>query len=616
MAMEFGKLNFAVGFNRTSAFPLDANSYFEDYDSAVTAAAGAAEVGSADSAYYIGQVIIVKDATKGVGLYQINAEKELIKFGQASSADELTEAVNALQARCTTIEGKLILATAEKDGFLSKEDFSKLTAIEAGAQVNKLESVKVDGAALEITEKAVNIDLAGALALYAKSADVTAALGKKVDAVEGKGLSTNDYDATAVAEVAKIKDKADASTVTELSGKVTKNTEDISTINGKLAGLTGAMHFVGTSTTDPMGESGATVENYSTFTSGDVCLFGNKEFVYNGTAWVELGDEGSHLTKTEAASTYLTKTDAERTYTTESQVQDLAQSVATQAKDDAIAEMTNMLDDYSNTTATQELIATAKSEAISEAGTAADGKITEALKAYTNTESLTSLLAAKADKSAQDATEAKATANATAIKALQDVGAEKNVIQTVSAEFAIDTERNLTVKEISKDKISGLAGALDKKVDKVEGQRLITADESTKLSKLTLGADETITIDGKIAADNVDGLGTWITTNRDTLAGLLSADNATKLEGVEAGAQVNQLESIKINGVAQSVVEKSVNIPMATGTLLGVVMANAAENGVAVATNGKMSVHSLNVNKLVQTAGDVLILDGGNASGN
>lgn len=167
MAMDFGKLNFAVGFNRTSAFPLDANSYFESYDEAVTAAAGAAEVGSADSAYYIGQIIIIKDAAKGVGLYQISAAKELVKFGQASSADELAEAVSALQTRCTTIEGKLILATTEKDGFLSKEDFAKLQGIASGAQVNKLESVKVDGTALEITDKAVNIDLAGALTPYA-----------------------------------------------------------------------------------------------------------------------------------------------------------------------------------------------------------------------------------------------------------------------------------------------------------------------------------------------------------------------------------------------------------------------------------------------------------------
>ena len=95
MATEFGKLNFAVGFNRTSAFPLDANSYFENYADALTAASGAAEVGSSDSAYYIGQILIVNDKSetdnKGLGLYQITASKTLVKFGQASSADEIGE---------------------------------------------------------------------------------------------------------------------------------------------------------------------------------------------------------------------------------------------------------------------------------------------------------------------------------------------------------------------------------------------------------------------------------------------------------------------------------------------------------------------------------------------
>ena len=612
MAMEFGKLNFAVGFNRTSAFPLDANSYFEDYDSAVAAAAGAAEVGSADSAYYIGQVIIVKDATKGVGLYQINAAKQLIKFGQASSADELAEAVSALQTRCTTIEGKLILATAEKDGFLSKEDFSKLAGIAAGAQVNKLESVKVDGTALEITDKAVNIDLASALAPYAKSADVTTALGKKVDAVEGKGLSTNDYDAAAVAEVAKIKDKADSSTVTELSAKVTKNTEDISTINGKLVGLTGAMHFIGTSTTDPMSEGGATVENHPTFASGDVCLFGKKEFVYNGTAWAELGDEGSHLTKTEAAATYLTRADAETTYIT---AEKAATDIAT-AKNEAItaagAAVDTKLEDYSNTAATEELIATAKGEAITAAGTAADGKITEALKGYTNTTDLTALLGNKADKTALQATDAKVAANETAIQALQAVGAERNVIQTVSTEFAIDDARNLTVKAVDKSKITGLDTALAGKVDKAEGYSLLSPTDKQKLDALVIG-ESGVEISGKVNASNVEELDTWITTNRDKIGGLLSTADATKLEGIEAGAQVNQIESVKVGGTALSTVEKAVNIPIADATTLGVVMSNAVENGVAVAADGKMSVQSLNVQKLVQTTGDILVLDGGNA---
>ena len=170
MSMNFGKLNFAVGFNRTSAFPLDANSYFENYNDAVTAAAGAAEVGSADSAYYIGQLLIVKDTTEGVGLYQINAGKTLTKFGQASSADELASKISALEARCAVIEGKLILATTEKDGFMSKEDKAKLDGIAEGAQVNVLEGVKVDGTELEIVDKKVNIDLSS----YAKKTEVEA----------------------------------------------------------------------------------------------------------------------------------------------------------------------------------------------------------------------------------------------------------------------------------------------------------------------------------------------------------------------------------------------------------------------------------------------------------
>ena len=170
MSMNFGKLNFAVGFNRTSAFPLDANSYFENYNAAVAAAAGAAEVGSADSAYYIGQLLIVKDTTEGVGLYQINAGKTLTKFGQASSADELASKISALETRCSVIEGKLILATTEKDGFMSKEDKAKLDGIAEGAQVNVLEGVKVDGTELEIVDKKVNIDLSS----YAKKTEVEA----------------------------------------------------------------------------------------------------------------------------------------------------------------------------------------------------------------------------------------------------------------------------------------------------------------------------------------------------------------------------------------------------------------------------------------------------------
>lgn len=64
MALNFGKLNFSVSFNPTSAFPLDARSYFESYADAVAAAAKAVPAGSTDAVYYYGQTLVVVENSK------------------------------------------------------------------------------------------------------------------------------------------------------------------------------------------------------------------------------------------------------------------------------------------------------------------------------------------------------------------------------------------------------------------------------------------------------------------------------------------------------------------------------------------------------------------------
>lgn len=249
--INFGKLDFLLGFNRTKAFPLDANSYFEDYAEAVAAAQTAAAVGSSDSAFYIGQIIIINDTkastddytNQGIGLYQITGTAgngTLTKFGQATSADELGQRVSALESQITVINGKLILATDAADGLLSKEDKAKLDTLTA----TKIDKIQVDGTDVTPVNKTVNIALEGT---YAKKNDVD-----------------------------------------NLSGEVTtlKNT------------VKSGMRYVGESTTDPTGTGGPTVEGYTSFNNGDICFFGNKEFIYNGKlkTWRELGDEGKHAT--------------------------------------------------------------------------------------------------------------------------------------------------------------------------------------------------------------------------------------------------------------------------------------------------------------------------------
>ena len=160
------------------------------------------------------------------------------------------------------------------------------------------------------------------------------------------------------------------------------------------------------------------------------------------------------------------------------------------------------------------------------------------------------------------------------VKTLEDVGAEKNIINSVDvAQFAVDETRKLTMKPIAIEKVTGLSAAIDSKVDKVEGSRLITSDEATKLGKLVLSEDGTVEISGEINASNVKELGTWITTNRDTIPGLLSATDATKIAGIESGAQVNIIESVSINGIDIVAEDKKVNIPLATATSDGALSA-------------------------------------------
>lgn len=58
-------------------------------------------------------------------------------------------------------------ASTTRDGFMTRTQATKLDGIAAGAQVNVIESVKVNGTALSVSGKSVNIDLSP----YAKSAD-------------------------------------------------------------------------------------------------------------------------------------------------------------------------------------------------------------------------------------------------------------------------------------------------------------------------------------------------------------------------------------------------------------------------------------------------------------
>jgi hypothetical protein len=95
----------------------------------------------------------------------------------------------------------------------------------------------------------------------------------------------------------------------------------------------------------------------------------------------------------------------------------------------------------------------------------------------------------------------------------------------------------------------------------------------------------------------------------------------TEGEGEEAttipedGVLVRKLGDLNGKTVKAYVDDSIAGIPIATAQLLGLVKSSTAQNFVKVHEDGTMEVNSLNVMKLEQTAGDLLLLDGGDANG-
>ena len=594
MAMEFGKLNFAVGFNRTSAFPLDANSYFESYAAAAAAVKGAAEVGSSDSAYYLGQLIIINDKTeeanKGIGLYQITGvagSATLTPFGKATTADELGQQVSALQSQVTEINGKLILADAAHDGFISKGDFTKLQGIAAGAQANVIESVKVNGRALTPVDKAVNIDLSP----YATSAAVQAGYVAKV---EGKGLSTNDYDDTAKGIVDGITAKVEA-----VDAKF-DNYYNKQQVEDKIAGKKTA--YVFTNKNDPLfvqayGKKGS-------FVVGDNIYFTDKKV---SDMWVSavLETAGTFEGKEGAAACYYTFANLEVEHP------DLSgYATLNELTREINAEKRSRID------ADNALEGKVALKADATALTAAEGRITAIEKDYLKAADKTALqnaIALKADNSALQTTNLAVEAlkdkvgtagegqtgtlfelvagEATARKAADD-GLAARITTLEGAKVKVDDttiQRDssdvISVKAVPQEKVTGLVAALDSKVDKVEGSRLMTEEEGTKLA------------------------------------------------GIAAGAQVNVIERVQFNGVAApegTVTNKVLNL----GELAGLNKVDKAhadqtlldyiDNICAIKTvntdqftlgaDKKLGLKQVTVDLLANKQGTTLILDGGEAA--
>lgn len=214
-------------------------------------------------------------------------------------------------------------------------------------------------------------------------------------------------------------------------------------------------------------------------------------------------------------------------------------------------------------------------------------------------------------------------------------GADKTALETAinTEKGRLDTFLNAaevgdaavdTLKEIQ-NYISTHGAAADEMVKNIAANKTAIEAEATTaraaekknadaITKLNGAADVEGSVSNKIASE-IEKAAIYagnIYVQKNGTDRLITAAEGTKLAGIAEGAQVNVIESIKLNGTALSIDAKAVNIPLVTADTAGIVISSADENTISYA-NGIGTVNSLNVNKLAQTEGDVLIIDGGKA---
>ena len=101
---EFGKLNFSVSFNPTSAFPLDARYYFDSLTAAQAAATAAVEVGSSNGTYYFGETVaVVEGGTATLYIIQPDGTLEPVK-GEGATV-EIDETIFEKSGEKLTLKG-------------------------------------------------------------------------------------------------------------------------------------------------------------------------------------------------------------------------------------------------------------------------------------------------------------------------------------------------------------------------------------------------------------------------------------------------------------------------------------------------------------------------------
>lgn len=343
---EFGKLNFSVSFNPTSGFPIDARYYFDTLSAAQEAAAAAVEVGSSDGTYFYGMNLVVVESGAAT-MYVIQPNKTLKAVGTTPVGDNKSIVVSP--------EGTIALKGIEDaetgmypavgaDGSIEWKAFDTSTTDGLTESVNQLKG--------QMTAAEGEID-----ALQTAVGDTGSGLVKQVNDLS-TNLSTNYYDKEAVDGL-----------------------------------ISGAFHFKGAADSYDGTDIIIDSEPLTGMKTGDVYQVGDKEYVYDGAKWIELGfniDLSNYALKTYVDSAvsgaktelqgYADQAEADALQAAKTYADTQDGTTLASAKSYADTEIEKLTNPTTGILAqAKDYADQAETDAIAAAGTAADQKITAAM---------------------------------------------------------------------------------------------------------------------------------------------------------------------------------------------------------------------------------------------
>lgn len=270
---------------------------------------GKANVGTADDTSDM-------DTLKGAKKYA----DEKATAAQTAAKTYADGAIAALDVVDTPVATQLVSAVSETDGKITVQRRAlvaadipeigqgKVTGLTT-ALAGKQDSLTFDGTYNAESNK-VATQTTVSTAIGALNADgETAGTGEVISAVSEAGgvisvqkktLTEADIPALSISKVTDLQTtlagKQDTLVFNTAYNADTNKAATMTDVQNAVKGLSGAMHYVGESTTDPSTGT-ATVEGHEDWVSGDVVTYNAKEYVYDGENWRELGDESSYAIK-------------------------------------------------------------------------------------------------------------------------------------------------------------------------------------------------------------------------------------------------------------------------------------------------------------------------------